>query len=111
MDPTETPAIVVLIIIAIVVVFFVLRSRKSHRIGRAEFLLIVQSAADGNGDFKEYRRLVHNPILSDPELEAARGRLIHLDDKYGRGRGETASDDHRKEIARLADELRTSLSE
>lgn len=111
MAPTETPAIVVLILIAIVVLYFVLRARKNHGIDRTQFIVIIQRAADGTGDISDYRKLVHNPILSDPELEAARGRLVHLDDKYERRRDESISDAHRKEIATIADDLRVSLSE
>ncbi len=111
MPPTETPAIVVLVIIAIVVLYFVFRARKSHRIDRTEFIVTIQRAADGTGEISEYRDLVHNPILSDPELEGCRGRLVHLDDKYGRGRGERISEAHRAEIAAIADELRSSSTD
>ncbi|MGC1482008.1 MAG: hypothetical protein WA771_16030 [Chthoniobacterales bacterium] len=102
-------ATIVLVLIAIAILFFVFRAKTSHSVSRGEFIEILQSTADGSGDLADYRGLVHNPILNDPELEAARGRLVHLDDKHGRSRGEHVSDAHRQEITELADELRASL--
>jgi hypothetical protein len=99
-------ATIVFILLALLVAYFIFRAKRSHRVGQSEFLAIVQRAADGTGDFAEYRRLVHNPIFNNPELEATRGRLVHLDDKHGRGKGEPLSDAHRQDVAAVADELR-----
>ncbi len=101
-------ATIVFIILAVALAYFIFRTRQRHGVSRAEFILIIQRAADGTGDFKDYRKLVHNPILNDPELEATRGRLVHLDDKYERGKGEPLSEPHRRDIAAIVDELRRS---
>ncbi len=97
---------IVFILLALVIAYLIFRAKRNHGVDRTEFIVIIQRAADGTGDFKEYRALLHNPILNNPELEATRGRLIHLDDKYGRGKGEPLTEAHRKEVADVADELR-----
>ncbi len=100
-------ATLVFILIGIAIVYLIFRAKLKHGVDRAEFIVTAQRASDGEPDLKPYRRLVHNPILNDPELEATRGRLVHLDDKYGRRKGDPLSEAHRQELAEIVDELRS----
>ncbi len=99
-------ATIVFILLAIAIAYLIFRTRQKHGVDRTEFIVIIQRTADDTGKLADFRALVHNPILNDPELEAARGRLVHLDDKYGRGKGESLTEPHRKELGEIADELR-----
>jgi len=100
---------IVLTILGLLLVIWFLRSRTAHRRGRKEFLETLSGIVDQRMPVEEWERFLHSPIVNSPRLEAARGRLIRLDDKYERGDREPISDRQREEMRTIHRELELEL--
>jgi len=100
-------AAIVLTIIGILVLVWLFRVEKQHHTGRKQFLESLEKVVDRRISVEEWERFLHSPIVSNPRLEAARGCLIRLDDKYERADGESISAAQCEEMRLIYRELET----